>query len=126
MDRYADFLEARRELLADAANDFLDTLLRGRMPEPPTPPTTMPEPPTPPTTMAERDAAHVPGGIAHEGERDQLIKVNQWVVDQGLPAGEFSYELVDGRIKRALRHSRPRMAGRLAGRIERAGCAAAR
>ena len=95
MGRYADFLKARRELLADAANDFLDTLLRGRMPEPPTPPTTMPEPPTPPTTMAERDAAHVPGGIAHEGERDQLIKVNQWVVDQGLPAGEFSYELVD-------------------------------
>ena len=45
--------------------------------------------------MAERDAAHVPGGIAHEGERDQLIKVDQWVVDQGLPAGEFSYELVD-------------------------------
>ena len=84
MDRYADFLEARRELLADAANDFLDTLRRGRVPEVFTE-----------TRIVRRDAAHVPGGIAHEGERDQLIKVNQWVVDQGLPAGEFSYELVD-------------------------------
>jgi hypothetical protein len=33
LDRYLDFLEARRRLLADAANVFLDSLLAGELPE---------------------------------------------------------------------------------------------
>ena len=33
IENYRDFLAARRELLAKAANDFLDQLYRGEMPE---------------------------------------------------------------------------------------------
>jgi hypothetical protein len=83
IERYADFLEARRELLVTAANDFLDTLRRGNVPEQPDG-----------IPVLERDIA-IPGGIARENEEDLLIEVNQWVVDQGLPEGEFLFELVD-------------------------------
>ncbi|MXY57456.1 MAG: hypothetical protein F4Y41_13860 [Gammaproteobacteria bacterium] len=35
------------------------------------------------------------GGIGGEEEEDLLIEVNQWVVSQGLPEGEFLFELAD-------------------------------
>ena len=74
INRYPDFLAARRELLAAAANDFLDTLHRGEVPEEP---------------------VAIPGGIAHEEEESLLLETNQWVVGQGLPGGQFLYELAD-------------------------------
>ena len=37
----------------------------------------------------------MPGGIGGEEEEDLLIEVNQWVVDQNLPEGEFLFELTD-------------------------------
>ena len=84
IERYADFLAARRELLAAAANDFLATLRKGDVPEAPA---DMP--------VVERDVATVPGSIAGDSEEDLLIEVNQWVVQQGLPEGEFLFELTD-------------------------------
>ena len=37
----------------------------------------------------------MPGGIGGEEEEDLLIEVNEWVVEQGLPEGEFLFELAD-------------------------------
>ena len=84
VDRYKDFLAARREALAEAANDFLETLFRGGVPESPAQ-----------TRMLDTDASDVPGGIAREEEEEILIEINEWVVRKGLPEGEFLYELAD-------------------------------
>ena len=83
VDRYHDFLAARRELLAQAANDFLESLIEGAMPE------------TAEISVAERAVDAVPGGITTEAEEEVLIETNEWVIDKGLPEGEFLYELTD-------------------------------
>jgi hypothetical protein len=78
---YLDFLAARRQLLAVAGNQFLDTLLKGTIPE---------EKPSPsildkaPPLFAEA-----------EDDEKLLIELNQWVVDQGLPAGVLNYQIPD-------------------------------
>lgn len=73
VENYPQFLRARRELLAQAANEFLDGLLAGEVPE----------------------AKIVPGGVATQAEEMLLQKCNEWVVRQGLPQGEYLYELAD-------------------------------
>jgi hypothetical protein len=77
VENYREFLDARRALLAQAANDFLYGLLAGAVPEP----AAMPP-------IVDRDVAVVP-------EDDLLMAINEWVVEQGLPEGEFLYELTD-------------------------------
>ncbi|MDQ3131077.1 MAG: DUF262 domain-containing protein [Acidobacteriota bacterium] len=84
VENYNDFLAARRELLADAANKFLDGLLAGSIPEP-----------TVTTEVLERTATQIGGGITNENEENLLIEYNEWVVGQGLPEGEFLYEIID-------------------------------
>lgn len=82
IENYPAFLAARRELLAQAANDFLDGLLHG-------------------TSAAAEVAAPV---LAHpseaaariESDEDRAIRdLNEWLVSQGLPSGEINYELID-------------------------------
>ena len=79
---YIAFLEERRRLLADASNRFLDSLETGTLSEP-----------------AEDDItaeiASPTGGVVDSEEQQVLLDNNIWVVDQGLPEGEFGYELVD-------------------------------
>ncbi|MYC84849.1 MAG: DUF262 domain-containing protein [Acidimicrobiia bacterium] len=82
IENYPAFLEARRELLANAANRLLQSLLHGdtrwlgrQAPV---------EAPPPPEV--------VPGGIETKDEEAAVIFINDWVVDQGLPAGEVEYE----------------------------------
>lgn len=84
VENYADFLAARRELLAEAANGFLGGLLAGGMPEP-----------VEAVPILERELAAVPGGLGGSDEEELLIACNEWVVGQGLPEGEFLYELAD-------------------------------
>ncbi|MEM9805535.1 MAG: DUF1524 domain-containing protein, partial [Cyanobacteria bacterium P01_D01_bin.56] len=86
-ENYRDFLAARRELLAKAANDFLDSLYSGTVPE-----TTAPE-----NIKAEPGSTIqvIPGGIADDIEEQALIDCNQWIVTQGLPSGTLSHEIVD-------------------------------
>ena len=84
-ERYLDFLAARRQLLADAANEFLDTLVAGSLPE---------QVPAPPGA-ASQVAATIPGGVTSEEEEVLLLDINQWVVDMGLPEGEFIFEVID-------------------------------
>lgn len=84
IENYPDFLAARRELLAKAANDFLDSMLAGAVPEAPVT-----------TSILERIEAAIPGGIDGEEEERLLRETNEWVTQQGLPEGEHMYELSD-------------------------------
>lgn len=84
VQNYPDFLSERRRLLAKSANDFLDKLLTGVIPS-----TEVAEGP------AEAISAVIPGTIESEEEEALLRDCNEWVVRQGLPEGQMSYELVD-------------------------------
>lgn len=83
-ERYHDFLAARRELLAEAANKFLNELAGGSIPE---------------TEIARTAVESVPLRRASTdraaADEDQVLRAcNHWVVNRGLPAGEYRYELL--------------------------------
>lgn len=84
MENYLDFLKARQGLLAQAANDFLNSLLTGPAPEPTVAPVSL-------ITMPP-----VPEHLMDESEEELLKKTNQWITDHGLPEGELPYELTNG------------------------------
>lgn len=84
IENYLDFLAARRELLASAANGFLESLFTGAVSETPI---TIP--------VMERPAGSVPGSIA-TGEEERIIQdCRKWVSGHGLPDGDLSYQLTD-------------------------------
>jgi hypothetical protein len=86
-ENYSGFLEARRELLAQAANDFLQSLFAGSAAEEQVI-----------TPVLERPPAIVPietDDASDASEEEVLRQCNQWIVEQGLPEGELMYELVD-------------------------------
>jgi len=85
-ENYLKFLEERKKLLANAANEFLEKLSAGSIPQ-----VILPEE----AQFVERAAATVPGGIADDEEEARLVKFNEWVSRQGLPSGTLSHELVD-------------------------------
>lgn len=78
VERYLDFLEARKVLLAEIANTFLDELLLGERPE---------------ETFAPGVLQTVPGGVESKEEEEVILGCNEWVVAQGLPEGEILHEL---------------------------------
>ena len=80
-ENYPDFLTARRKLLAQTGNEFLDTLLKGSIPEG-----------KPAPSILEKAA---PVGSEAEEEEKLLIELNQWVVSQGLPSGVLNYQMSD-------------------------------
>jgi len=84
VEHYGAFLAARRALLATAANTFLESLLAGAMPEVATA-----------AVVLEHANGLVPGGVESEAEEQRLQACNAWVVQQGLPEGEYLYELAD-------------------------------
>lgn len=87
-ENYLEFLEARRVLLAEAANNFLNELISGTAPE---------------STLTEREIDQPRGPVILEDEIDQeLTQLAQWVSDQGLPEGEHPYELTDPETNVAL------------------------
>ena len=83
VENYLDFLEARRKLLAKEANKFLQSLLKGRE--------------TKELAISETlELRGTPiGSITDAAEEVELRRINEWVVSQGLPKGDFSFELVD-------------------------------
>ena len=83
IENYRAFLEARRELLAQAANQFLDGLLEGSIPE------------SEPVGSVLHKSGPTLGVPQSEDEEQLLLDANLWVIEQGLPEGEFDYELVD-------------------------------
>lgn len=52
----------------------------------------MPESPTS-TSIFDRDVTVFPGGIGSKEEERMLRMCNEWVIQQGLPEGEFMHEL---------------------------------
>ena len=86
LERYPSFLEARRSLLAEAANSLLDglhaqALQRGA--------TYVPE------SAAETQIPTVPGGVTDDAEEQALTDFRAWMKARGLPEGEYEYELTD-------------------------------
>jgi hypothetical protein len=91
VENYRDFLAERRRLLAIAANEFLDKLLTGGVPEP-----------IHEVSVTERTVSEMVGAIEDEDEEHKLRDCNKWVVKQGLPEGEVGYELCDPATGEAL------------------------
>jgi len=84
MERFRDFLEARKVLLAVELNKRMEELLHGDNrwlsgAAPATPLTSPPE----------------FGGITSEEEEDLLETLNDWVAEQGLPRGILAYDVAD-------------------------------
>jgi len=77
IERYRGFLAARQELLANAANSFLDGLRRGILPD---------------RSVAELTPARVED---RDEEAVMLRMCNAWMKQQGLPEGEMLFEIVD-------------------------------
>lgn len=82
-ENYPQFLEARQELLAKAANNFLDSLLQGTVPET-----------DEHISILDRPAGVV-GGIMGSEEEELIAETREWVSEQGLPEGELLYEVVE-------------------------------
>ena len=84
IERYLDFLEARKELLATEANKRFAELLHGDT-----------------QWLAGSSAAPAEtlvtgiGGIASEFEEQELEALNAWVQEQGLPGGQMSFDYAD-------------------------------
>jgi hypothetical protein len=84
LDRYEDFLAARRELLAKEANSRFEELLHGdgqwlaELAKSPT-----------------QEPSIVVGGISSEAEEQQLLKVNEWIVNLGLARGALAFDYAD-------------------------------
>lgn len=83
IERYLDFLEARKALLAAEANRRFEDLLHGDTRWLGT---------TAPVAEAEAQAA---GGITSEVEEAELEALNDWVDGQGLPRGLLGFDYAD-------------------------------
>jgi hypothetical protein len=84
VENYREFLAARRDLLAQAANDFLESLVAGNVPESQVT-----------TPVLERATVAVPGAISGEDEEQLILDCAEWVSQHGLPDGEIMFELTD-------------------------------
>jgi hypothetical protein len=82
IERYADFLEARKSLLAREANQRFQDLLHGdlRWIDATAP------------LAAVTEAA---GGPSSEAEEAELEALNDWVASQGLPRGQLTFDYAD-------------------------------
>jgi len=84
VENYPDFLEARKALLAEAANQFLDDLLHGD---------TQWLKQT--ASTSESYTPSVPDSVPDGDEESELDAVNQWIQERGLPGGELAHEYAD-------------------------------
>ena len=82
-ENYLQFLEERQRLLAKAANEFIDELLHGASLAAP----------SDSAEFTEAVPATIPGGIEDAEEEATLNAINQWLSEQGLPAGIIEHEL---------------------------------
>ncbi len=84
IENYFDFLAARRDLLAKAANEFLNGLNQGKFAHD-----------APPTHLIERVAPPKPASVASDEEESDLQQAMTWMETNNLPRGNYGYELVD-------------------------------
>ena len=85
IERYLDFLEARKNLLAAEANKRFEELLHGDT-------QWLAAGTTPPAAAMTSGPI---GGITSEAEEQELEILNQWVEDQGLPRGMVAFDYAD-------------------------------
>lgn len=85
-ERYLDFLEARKALLAAEANKRFAELLHGDTRWIST---------SAPAITAAAAPPPVIGGVTSEAEEVELEALNDWIVEQGLPRGQVSFDYAD-------------------------------
>ncbi len=83
IERFRDFLEARKVLLAEELNGRMESLLHGDLRWLAGTATVTATPPV------------VVGGISTEQEETELVVLNEWVEAQGLPRGILTYDFAD-------------------------------
>jgi len=83
VERFRDFLEARKELLAAELNRRLADLLHGDT-------DWMAQ-----SAVVPRPGREVVGGVTSEQEEAALTALNDWVVAQGLPRGELAFDYAE-------------------------------
>lgn len=81
IERFREFLEARKELLAAELNQRMEELLHGDTRWLAGP------------TSAPRVAAEIPGGITSEEEEARIEVLNEWIESIGLPRGIIAQDL---------------------------------
>ena len=82
MDRYLDFLEARKELLAAELNLRMEELLHGETHWL--------------AGVSSQSPVVVPiGGISNQEEEKELAALNGWMQGKGLPSGSLAYDYAD-------------------------------
>ena len=84
VERFRDFLEARKELLAKGLNAQMESLLHGDLQWLASAATLPVEPATP-----------LVNGISSENEEAELEALNAWVEEKDLPRGVMAYDYVD-------------------------------
>lgn len=84
MDRYLDFLEARKALLAAETNRCFAELLHEE-----------PEWFAEPGLEKREDAPVALGGISSEAEERELVALNEWLTEQKLPRGQLAFDHAD-------------------------------
>ncbi len=84
IERYRDFLEARKALLATEANRYFADLLHGDSRWLSTA-----------GTQIEEPAPTVPGGIDSEAEETELQTLNDWLSARDLPRGHLAFDHAD-------------------------------
>ena len=78
--RYREFLEVRRQMLADAANTTMDELLHGS------------------GLLGQPGPLSAPVALSDEGDEEEaaLVEINQWMIACDLLPGTIGYEIADG------------------------------
>ena len=81
IDKYPEFLAARRELLAQSANELLNGLLHGNIEE------------TAVQDYINKDSTMVTVNNVGSSEEDTILEVCCWMESNGLNPGEINYDL---------------------------------
>jgi hypothetical protein len=85
-ENYRDFLAARRELLAGAANGFLESLLHGEVSSEEAP-----------EDLTRRVVEAMPTAVTPADEEEWILECMEWVAQRGLPEPEVEYEIADAK-----------------------------
>ena len=92
IENYLAFLEARKKLLAQATNGFLDELAHGAVEHDEEDSVGGAEVDVGNSAV---DVPAPPGGVESEEEEQALLALDDWVENVGLPRGTYLYEVVD-------------------------------
>lgn len=80
VDRYRDFLEVRRQMLANAANKTMEDLLQGG------------------GLLGQPGPLSAPVALSDEGDEEEAasVEINEWMIARDLLPGTIGYEIADG------------------------------